>query len=96
MEHMAHFPARFLALFPATLTASLAADSTCKMLADANAKIYGMPTHIYSTEIASYTGGKTKSNELIYLNNATSQREGSIWSAVARCCVIRTLSWALR
>jgi hypothetical protein len=77
---MAYFPWRILALYPVILTASFAADSICKMLADANAKIYGIPTHIYTTETATYTGGKPKSNELIYLNNTTYIESNGRWS----------------
>lgn len=77
---MAHFPWRALVLFPVIVVASLAADSTCKMLADANAKIYAIPTHIYTTEIATYTGGKPKSNELIYLNNTTYIESNGRWN----------------
>lgn len=80
MNRMLRFLVRLLALCPAILTASLAGDSTCKMLADANAKIYGIPTHIYSTETATYTGGKAKSNELIYLNNTTYIESNGRWS----------------
>lgn len=58
---------------PAILMASSAfgADATCTFLAQANAKIYGIPTHMYQTETAVYTGGKARSSELIYLNNTT-------------------------
>lgn len=77
---MAYFSLRFLALCPSLLAVSFAADSTCKMLADANAKIYAIPTHIYTTETATYTGGKPKSNELIYLNNATYIESNGRWS----------------
>ncbi len=74
------FQWRILTLCPAVLAVSLAADSTCKMLADANAKIYAIPTHIYTTEIATYTGGKPKSNELIYLNNTTYIESNGRWN----------------
>jgi hypothetical protein len=80
MDLMASYSLRFLALCPPLLAVSFAADSTCKMLGDANAKIYGLPTHIYSTETATYTGGKPKSNELIYLNNATYIESNGKWS----------------
>jgi hypothetical protein len=51
------------------VSTALAADPTCKLLADSNSRIYAMPTHMYSTETASYTGGKTRTSEMIYLNN---------------------------
>jgi hypothetical protein len=72
MDHMARFQF-LLSVIPAIVAAvpALAADSMCKMLADANAKIYAVPAHIYQTETAAYTGGKTRSSELIYFNNKT-------------------------
>ncbi len=59
---------------------ALAADSTCKYLADANSKIYTIPTHMFMTETASYTGGKAQSSELIYLNNKTYFQVNEKWS----------------
>jgi hypothetical protein len=61
-------------LLPAAILAAasaFAADPACKTLGDANAKIYTIPTHIYMTETAVYTGGKARTSELIYLNNKT-------------------------
>lgn len=58
---------------------ALAADSTCKYLADANAKIYTIPTHIFMTETAGYAGGKTRTSELIYLNNKTYLQMNGKW-----------------
>jgi outer membrane lipoprotein-sorting protein len=45
-----------------------AADSGCKPTSEANVKILSIPTHIYMTDTA---GGKTQSNETIYLDNKT-------------------------
>ncbi|MEI9970731.1 MAG: hypothetical protein WDO73_01035 [Ignavibacteriota bacterium] len=59
---------------------AFAVDPTCKLLADANAKIYAIPTHMYSTETASYTGGKTRATELIYLNDVTYISIGGKWT----------------
>ena len=33
-------------------------------MAEANAKIYALPTHMYQTETAVYTGGKARASEL--------------------------------
>ena len=57
-----------------------AAGSACQSLAEANAKIYGMPTHMYQIEKAGPAGGKTRSNELIYLNNKMYIMVGGKWS----------------
>jgi hypothetical protein len=58
-------------------SSAFAADATCKILADANAKIYAVPTHMYQTETAA--GGKTRSNELIFLNNKTYLSANGKW-----------------
>ncbi len=60
-------------------SSAFAADPACKFLADANTKIYSIPTHIYMTETAAYTGGKTRTSELIYLNNKTYLEVGGKW-----------------
>ena len=72
---------RFVFILTGVLTAGTAhaADSTCKYLADANAKIYTIPTHLYMTETADFTGGKSRNNELIYLNNKTYVQVNGKW-----------------
>ena len=62
---------RLLAAIAFTAAAALAADPQCKSLADASSKYFMIPTHIYSTETAPYTGGKPRNTETIYLNNKT-------------------------
>jgi hypothetical protein len=56
-----------------------AADATCKLLADANTKIYSIPTHIYMTETAAYTGGQARKSELVYLNGKTYIQVAGKW-----------------
>lgn len=72
---------RFLPVIAAMINASVAvaADAICRNVADANAKIYTIPTHIYSTETAAYTGGKIRTSELIYLNNKTYIQVNGKW-----------------
>ncbi|HXS95539.1 MAG TPA: hypothetical protein VN736_13130 [Candidatus Limnocylindrales bacterium] len=50
---------------------ALAADPSCKPLADAMTKVLTVPAHVYSTDIAEYTGGKPRNSEIIYLNDKT-------------------------
>ncbi len=78
---MLRIRSRFLFILAGVLTAGSAhaADSTCKYLADANAKIYTIPTHLYQTETAAYTGGKPRNSELIYLNNKTYVQVNGKW-----------------
>ncbi len=73
---------RYFAAMAALLAASSvrAADAACKFLGEANAKIYGLPTHMYQSETAVYTGGKTRTNELIYFNNKTYIQVGGKWT----------------
>jgi outer membrane lipoprotein-sorting protein len=69
---------RFLPVIAVVLTISAAdaADSGCKPTAEANAKILSVPTHIYMTDTA---GGKTRSDEIIYLNNKTYVQVNGAW-----------------
>jgi hypothetical protein len=63
-----------------TASSAIAADSACKFLGEANARIYALPTHMYMTETTAYTGGKTRTSELIYFNDATYIQVGGKWS----------------
>ena len=56
-----------------------AANPACQPVLDAMTKIYSTPVHIYSTETAAYTGGKTRSSEIIYLNHATYVQVNGKW-----------------
>jgi hypothetical protein len=78
MKGMSHHHARVPLIAAAVVLAGpmFAADPACKFLADANTKIYSVPTHIYMTETA---GGKTRTSELIYLNNKTYLQVGGKW-----------------
>ena len=59
---------------------ALAADLSCKPLADAvTIKPFTIPTHIYSTETASYTGGKPRNSETIYLIDKTYVQVNGRW-----------------
>jgi len=62
-----------------TATPAFSADAVCQLIAQANAKIYAVSTHIFSTETAAYSGGKTRSNELIYLNNKSYLQINGKW-----------------
>jgi hypothetical protein len=77
---MPRFLYRFLPALLLVGSSAFGADSACKLLGEANAKIYGIPTHMYQTETAVYTGGKPRSNELIYFNNKTYILVGGKWS----------------
>ena len=69
---------RSLAAVAAVLTAgaALGGDSTCKYLADANARIYTIPAHLYQIDAGA---GKTRTSELIYLNDKTYLEIGGKW-----------------
>lgn len=56
-----------------------AANPVCQPVLDAMTKIYSTPVHVYSTETAADTGGKTRSSETIYLNHATYVRVNGKW-----------------
>jgi|SRR5581483_5048240 len=43
------------------------ADDSCKPLAEISNKPLTIPTHIYSTQTAAFTGGKPRNSEVIYL-----------------------------
>jgi hypothetical protein len=60
-------------------TQALAAGDVCQSLLDANLKIYSAPVHIYTTETAIFTGGKARTNELIYLNGKTYLQIAGKW-----------------
>lgn len=62
-----------------TAASAVAADAACKLLVDATAKNLTIPTHIYSTETASYTGGKPRNTETIYLGNKTYIQVNGRW-----------------
>ena len=70
-------PVLSISLLLLAASSAVAADTTCKMLADANLKVYGMPTHIYSTEEAAYTHGKVRTSERVYLNTFPSKTDSS-------------------
>jgi outer membrane lipoprotein-sorting protein len=65
-----------LVVFPAP---AVAAGDICQSLLDANLKIYSMPVHVYTTETAVFTGGKARTNELIYLNGKTYLQIAGKW-----------------
>ncbi len=56
-----------------------AANPGCQPVFDATAKVYSVPVHIYNSETAGYTGGKTRSGEAIYLHNATYVQINGKW-----------------
>ena len=58
---------------------AFAADPACKYVADANAKIYTVPTHVYMTQTAAFTGGKPRSSEIIYLKNKSYVQVSGKW-----------------
>lgn len=58
---------------------ALAADPSCELVADATAKNFTIPTHIYSTETASYTGGRPRNSETIYLNDKAYVQVNGRW-----------------
>src|SRR4051794_6247766 len=62
-----------------TVTSAFSADSVCQFIAQANAKIYTVPTHIYSTETAAYNGGRARTNELIHLHNKSYLQVNGKW-----------------
>lgn len=73
-----HF--RSLAAVAAVLTtgAAFGGDSTCKYLADANARIYTIPAHLYQTDTYA---GKTRTSELIFINNKSYLEISGQWRA---------------
>ena len=70
---------RFVAAIALLAGSALAADPPCKFLADVTAKNFTIPTHIYSTETAIYTGGKPRNSETIYLNGKTYIQVNGRW-----------------
>lgn len=58
---------------------ALSADPSCKVVADATTKYLTIPTHIYSTETAIYTGGKPRNSETIYLIDKTYVQINGRW-----------------
>jgi hypothetical protein len=63
---------------------TLVAGDGCQTLLDANLKIYSVPVHVYTTETAIFTGGKARSNELIYLNGKTYLQIAGKWQVSPR------------
>src|SRR6202012_918663 len=58
-----------------------AANPACQPVLDAMLKLYSVPMHLYSTETAGYLGGKVRSSEVIYVNNATYVQVNGKWRA---------------
>ncbi|HEX3748004.1 MAG TPA: hypothetical protein VHW09_28935 [Bryobacteraceae bacterium] len=63
--------ARLAAAIVLLTGAALAADPSCKPLLDTNAQYLKIPTHVYSTVTADYTGGKPRNSQTIYLIDKT-------------------------
>jgi hypothetical protein len=57
----------FVAAITLLTGSAFAADPSCKLVTDATTKYLTIPTHIYTTETGSYTGGKSRNIETIYL-----------------------------
>ena len=57
----------------------LGADAACKPAADAYIKLTTTPVHEYMSETAAYTGGKTRTSELVYVNHLTYIQVGGRW-----------------
>jgi hypothetical protein len=65
----------------AILTAALPvrAASNCDAVAAAAMKVFQVPAHLYMTQMAVFTGGKSKNSESVYLNGAIFVMVGGKW-----------------
>lgn len=61
----------FVAAMLLSTGCAFAADPACKLVGDVVTKYLTIPTHIYTTESGSYTGGKPRNVETIYLIDKT-------------------------
>lgn len=72
-----------LALLPiaALLAAALPvrAASGCDAVIAATMKVFQVPAHLYMTETAGFSGGKTRNAETIYLNGVTFVKVNGPW-----------------
>jgi hypothetical protein len=69
----------FVAAMALLTGSAFAADPSCQLVAGATKKYLTIPTHIYTTETGSYTGGKPRNSESIYLIDKTYVQVNGRW-----------------